>query len=255
LIGKILVVARGHPELTAGGAELAAYALFRNLQEIPSVRANFLAWTGSPAYRRGGTPFSVFRGRPDETLFWTDSFDHFLFSQPTDIVDQFAFLLRRIAPDVIHLHHYSKIGLEFVALARHLLPDVRIIVTLHEYLAICHHYGQMVKTGSRALCFEATPHDCAACFTDIAPTEFLLRKLFIQAHFAKVDLFIAPSRFLRDRYIAWGLPEWQIVLLENGTPKFSPPAPRPLAKGEGRRAKGEGRRPRDFRVLRSDQPL
>ena len=231
---KILIVAHGHPELNPGGAEIAAYAIFKTLQGIEGKQPCFLAWTGGAAQRRGGTPFSAFRGRPDEILFYADVFDHFLFSQPSDIIDQFAILLRRIAPDIIHLHHYSKIGLEFIALARRLRPDVRIVVTLHEYLGICHNYGQMTKTGSNALCYEASPHECTACFPAVPPTEFLLRRNFIRAHFDKVDVFVAPSDFLRARYIAWGLPEWQIVTLGNGTPAVTPPPPRPLRQGEGR---------------------
>jgi glycosyltransferase involved in cell wall biosynthesis len=231
---RILVVSHGHPELNPGGAEFAAYAIFQALQRMPDVEAFFLAWTGNAAQRRGGTPFATFRGRADEILFCTDTFDHFLFSQPTDIVDQFALLLRRVAPDVIHLHHFSKIGLEFIALARRINPDVRIIVTLHEYLAICNNYGQMIKANSQALCYEASPHECATCFKDIPASEFLLRQKFIQAHFEMVDLFVAPSEFLRQRYIAWGLPAWQIVLLDNPMPTVEPPPPRPRAEGEGR---------------------
>jgi glycosyltransferase involved in cell wall biosynthesis len=231
---RILIVSHGHPELSPGGAEFAAYSVFQALQRTPDIEAVFLAWTGGAAQRRGGTPFATFRGRTDEILFCTDTFDHFLFSQPTDIVDQFALLLRRVAPDVIHLHHFSKIGLEFIALARRINPDVRIMITLHEYLAICNNYGQMIKTNSHALCYEASPHDCAGCFKDIPAAEFLLRQKFIQSHFEMVDLFIAPSEFLRQRYIAWGLPAWQIVLLDNGTPAVEPPRPRQRAQGEGR---------------------
>ena len=231
---KILGVAHCHPELSRGGAEIAAYAVFQALQKRPGINPTFLAWTAGAAVRHGGTPFITFRGRPDEILFHTDVFDHFLFSQPTDVIDQFSLFLKRVAPDVIHAHHYSKVGLEFIALARRINPSVRIIVTLHEYLAICHNYGQMIKTGSGTLCYEASPQDCASCFPDIASTEFLLRKRFIQAHFEKVDLFIAPSMFLRDRYIAWGLPSWQIEVLENGIPTVPLGAARPLRHNEGR---------------------
>lgn len=230
----ILIAAHGHPDLSAGGAELAAYALFRQLQRCDGVKPYFLAWADAAPHRRGGTPFSAFRGRPDEILFVTDAFDHFLFSQPTDLVDQFAVLLRRIMPDVVHLHHYSRIGLEFIALVRRINPSARIVVTLHEYLALCHNHGQMVKTGTLALCETAHPQDCAACFRDIAPSDFLLRALFIKSHFEKVDLFIAPSNFLRQRYIDWGLPPWQIVYQENGT-TAAEPAVRPRIRAAGER--------------------
>jgi glycosyltransferase involved in cell wall biosynthesis len=149
-------------------------------------------------------------------------------------MEHFAFLLRRIRPDVVHLHHYTRIGLEFIAIVRQIRPHARILVTLHEYLALCHHHGQMIKTGTGALCDNADPNACAACFPEIAPADFLLRSLFIKSHFDKVDLFIAPSRFLRQRYIDWGLPAWQVTVLDNGTPPVEPPPPRPLRESERR---------------------
>ena len=196
----ILIVSHGHPELSAGGAEIAAYSLFQQLQQTNGVTPYFLAWAGDAVYRREGTPFSTFRGRSDEILFSADHFDHFLFSQPTYLVEHFTFLLQRIKPDIVHLHHYIRIGLEFVAIVRQIRPQARILVTLHEYLALCHAHGQMIKTGTGALCDDANPQDCATCFREIPPADFLLRSLFIKSHFDKVDLFIAPSKFLRHRY-------------------------------------------------------
>jgi glycosyltransferase involved in cell wall biosynthesis len=233
---RILIIAHGHPEQSPGGAEIVAYSLFKELKRTAAVEPCFLAWAGEAAPQRIGTPFSTFRGRNDELLFASSGFDHFWFVQPLDaaVLERFSYLLRLINPDVIHFHHYSKIGLEMIPLARSINPSIRIYVTLHEYLAICHNNGQMVKTGSCSLCHEANPADCSACFKDISPSEFLLRKLFIQAHFAKVDLLIAPSKFLRQRYLDWGVPSRRIVVLENGTPDCRPPPPRPCADGEPR---------------------
>jgi glycosyltransferase involved in cell wall biosynthesis len=231
---KVLIVSHEHPELSPGGAEIAAYLAFSGLKEIDDVEPFFLARTGDVAYRRSTTPFSVHRGRDSEVLFFTDDVDEFLFSQRSrGVIDGFAALLARIDPDVIHFHHYTGIGLELIALARRVNPKIRIIVTLHEFMAICHHNGQMIK-GTGQLCNKAAPQECTGCFKDIAPAQFFLRERFIKAHFEKVDLFISPSEFLRQRYIAWGLPSWQIVVLENGILPVSPPPPRPLAAGERR---------------------
>jgi len=230
----VLIVAHGHPELYPGGAELAAYALFKTLRDEASVRAHFLAWGGTAVSAHVGTPFASFRGRPDETMFHSDGFDHFLFSQAGADFARYAAFLRDLRPDVIHLHHYTRIGVEFIALARGLLSDVRVVVTLHEFLAICNNFGQMIKTDGRSLCEVATPQDCAICFPDRTAADFLLRKLFIMAHFDKVDVFISPSDFVRRRYIEWGIPEGKIVRIDNGTRAFPPPPARPLVAGEGR---------------------
>jgi glycosyltransferase involved in cell wall biosynthesis len=231
---RVLIVSHEHPELSPGGAEIAAYLAFSRLKEIDGVEPYFLARSGDPARQRS-TPFSTHRGRADEILFFSDQVDGFLFSQGSPLViEEFAALLARIRPHVLHFHHYAYIGLELIATARRVDPKIRVIVTLHEYLAICNYFGHMIKSPHLQLCNEASPHNCAGCFHEISADRFLLRERFIKAHFEKVDLFIAPSEFLRQRYIAWGLPAWQITVLENGTPPVQPPPPRPLADGERR---------------------
>jgi len=232
---RVLIVAHGHPDLNPGGAEIASYLLFRGLQQTAGIDAYYIARTGDASRRRGDTPFSLLRGRTNEILLFTEETDPFLFSQrSSDLINQFGALVTRIAPDVVHFHHYTQLGLELIAVIRRIAPHVRIIVTLHEYLAICHHYGQMVKTATMALCTRASPHDCAECFSSIAPSEFFRRGLFIRAHFEKVDLFVAPSEFLRQRYIDWGIPNWQIAVLDNVVLGVQPPPPRPLAPGDRR---------------------
>ena len=65
--------------------------------------------------------------------------------------------------------------------------------------------GQMLKTNGR-LCTVSSPAECAACFPDFTPGKFFLREKMFKAFFGFVDHFISPSRFLADRYIAWGVP-------------------------------------------------
>jgi glycosyltransferase involved in cell wall biosynthesis len=232
---RVLLISHGHPDLSPGGAEIASHLLFQGLRETPEVEAYYIAHTDEPARRRSATPFSGFRDRPNEIVFYSDPLDGFFFSQQSaEIIDHFARLFRELRPDVIHFHHYTGIGVELIALARRLVPNVKIIVTLHEFLAICQNFGQMVKTTNSALCSSASPHECNACFEDVPASEFFLRELFLKAHFEKVDLFVAPSEFLRQRYVSWGIPGWQIVTFDNGIAPVSPPRPRALAAGERR---------------------
>ena len=230
---KVLIVAHGHPELSRGGAEIASYRLFQALREEPGVEAFFLAATDERA-RQTAPPLSNFDGRPDEFLLYSGSVNRFLFSQRSgEAIAHFGGLLDRLKPDIVHFHHYMGLGLELIALTRRIRPETQILVTLHEFMAICHHYGQMVKPGG-ALCTAASPHQCAACFPDIAPDQFFLRQSFIQAHFAKVARFIAPSEFLRQRYVDWGLPSRLVAVVDNGLPPVAPVPPRPLGIGERR---------------------
>jgi glycosyltransferase involved in cell wall biosynthesis len=95
------------------------------------------------------------------------------------------------------------------------LPKAPILYTLHEFLPICNRDGQLVRT-SGELCLKESPRRCNECFPWIPKSAFYLRKRFIQSHFQNVDLFLAPSHFLRNRYLDWGIPEEKIVFEDYG---------------------------------------
>ena len=213
-MSRILVIAHGHPELSLGGGELAALQQCRQLRAL----GHQVLFVGREKglSGRGGTPFTV---RGEDVLFHSPNYDHFLHSQRAKwaIYKDFRSLVERFAPDVVHLHHYVHMGLEMIRELRKYSDTLPIVMTLHEYLAICHSHGQFVKT-SGALCYRSGPADCHGCFEDFSPQDFFLRESFIKSFFDLVDCFVCPSEFLLDRYAAWGLPREKLLLLENGQP-------------------------------------
>jgi glycosyltransferase involved in cell wall biosynthesis len=225
---RVLVVSHGHPAVTRGGAETAAYTLFRALCDVPGTQAFFLgAQRGRPEPCLGEPitqPFADAR----EYLYVGGAFDWFrLANHDPDFPRAFTALLHALRPDVLHMHHVLEFGVEAILLARRALPGLRIVLTLHEYLLICHHHGQMIKRPSRALCHRATPQDCHACFPDRAPSDFFLRTLYLRRFLDLVDEFVAPSRFLAARMVAWGLPAERVRFLPNLVAAGTPAPPRP----------------------------
>jgi hypothetical protein len=95
------------------------------------------------------------------------------------------------------------------------------VLTLHEYLLICAHFGQMVTKPDLALCDRASPQRCHRCYPELDPRSFFLRELWLKRFLHEVDLFIAPSRFLLERHVAWGLPRERFRVLENLLPPAS----------------------------------
>ena len=213
---RVLVMSHMDPRLSRGGAEIAAFQLYQELSTRPNLKTWFLSASAGKLPERLGVrlvqPFG-----PNEYVYVTQGFDHFLHANPDpEFPVEFTALLHEIRPDVVHLHHYTNFGVETLHLIRRALPAARIIVTLHEYLAICHHFGQMVKRASFALCSEASPRECHRCFPEVAEQEFFLRQLYLSRFLDEADAFIAPSRFLAQRYIEWGLPEGRFHVIENG---------------------------------------
>lgn len=158
----------------------------------------------------------------------------------------FERVLAEVRPDLVHVQ-----GLQFVggvsALAACARAGVRTVMTLHEYWWLCPRAGLMYDLAGRA-CERATPTECAAC-VDVYPIDrrrwsdeahggshaalgdrrwfaraLQGRQRDLAAAVAHVHRFIAPSRFLAERFVAAGFPREKLVVADYG---FPPPAARP----------------------------
>jgi glycosyltransferase involved in cell wall biosynthesis len=230
---NILVLCHGHPALQPGGTEIAAHALFRAMRDEGHDGLFVAGVSGLHRPASPGTPFQAIGDAADEMLMRTEAFDRFFLSQ-TDLHGiglEFARLLEEQRPDIVHIHHPLLIGVETIHLIRRVLPAARIVMTLHDYYAICAHEGLMRTTDGR-LCHAASPDACRRCLPERSATDFRLRELHLRAMYRLVDHFVAPSRFLADRYVAWGLAPAAITVLPNG---LAATLPAPHRKGARRR--------------------
>jgi glycosyltransferase involved in cell wall biosynthesis len=219
---KVLYILHNHPALSPGGSEAYAMQVYDALRGSEEFEPVVLARAGAPYTEattdHGGSPFAMVGDDPNQYLFYTSTFAEYssydvLMGKWWDkrIVTRYIrdFLVAQ-QPDVVHIQHTAFIGYDVVSAVRRALPDIPILYTLHEFVPICHHYGQMVRTGGRGLCDHASPRRCHECFPQHSPQQFFLREQFIKGHFSHVDTFLAPSRFLMERYVAWGIPAERI---------------------------------------------
>lgn len=221
---KVLYVAHNHPTLHPGGAEAYALELYEGMRETPGVEPVLLARIGSNVARQRvahpGTPFSSVNDDPNQYFVFTETehFDFFtLTSRDKSLYSQHLtnFLLAQ-RPDVVHLQHTHFVGVDLLSQIRRVLPDAKIVYTLHEFLPICHRDGQMVRSFSSELCGEASPRRCNECFPEISQQSFFLRERFVRGHFENVDLFLAPSAQLMEKYLRWGIEPERIEVEEYG---------------------------------------
>lgn len=228
---RILVVAHNHPELHPGGTEIFAHEL-AGAYRAEGCEVLFLGATN--AIHREPHPGTALQAVGEDVVLWSAHYDRFHMSQIDHYgtLQDLGTLLGEFRPDVIHVHHLMLIGAEFLTLARRLLPQASIVMTLHDYYPICHHDGLMVRP-DRQRCNGASPASCHGCFPEIGSDRFLLRERFIKTHLSAVDRFVAPSRFLRQRYVDWGVPGEKISVIANARPAREPA---PHRRTEGRRA-------------------
>ena len=216
---RVLLISLFHPEIVRGGAQQVAYELFDGLKRVPGVEPYLLAAIdpSHAAYYKSGACITGFDGRPGEFLFLSRNYDPWWHktSDPR-LLDAYAALLQDLQPDVVHFHHFLLLGLDLLSFTRQIMPQVRIVFTLHEFLAICHADGQMLRRHDQSLCVQASPARCSQCFPALSPEAFFLRTLWVKRHFSVVDRFTTPSRFMIEPFVTWGLARETITEVTNG---------------------------------------
>jgi len=221
---KVLYVLHNHPGVRPGGAEVYALELYKAMRLSDEFEPVLLARTGPPmsqsAQNHAGTVFTAVSQDANEHLVYTEAanFDWF-YGSPRGkgiFTEQYHRFLETYKPDVVHFQHTLYLGYDMILQTRRTLPHAGTVYTFHEYIPICHRDGQMLLTRTDELCQDSSPRRCHECFPEISPQAFFMRKRFIQSHFSLVDLFVAPSRFLLERYVEWGIPRAKIRLEDYG---------------------------------------
>lgn len=210
---KVITVVHGHPSLHKGGGEVAAYALHQMLLE-DGHESVFVGWNG----RHAAPEVSALERFDTNNYLLNTATEYFHFSSTSSNLEHaLELLINKHQPDVIHFHHYIHIGIEAAAVVKRLSPRTKVVLTLHEYLAICANNGQLL-TKSNVVCLNSAPKNCVRCFPQHTEASFFMRKMAITSALSYVDHFISPSEFLRDKYIQWGLAESKIHSIENPLP-------------------------------------
>ncbi len=153
----------------------------------------------------------------------------------TGIDQRFAEVLDRVKPDVVHVGHLNHLSTSLLREAA--LREVPIVFTLHDYWLMCPR-GQFMQTFPEepgnlwAACSGQEDRKCAErCYAryfsgaddehtaDVAYwSDWVGRRMrHVREMTELVDLFVAPARYLHDRFRDdFGLPESKLVYLDYG---------------------------------------
>lgn len=150
--------------------------------------------------------------------------------------DNFADLVKKLNPDIAHIGHVNHLSTGLVDELNRL--KIPIIYTLHDFWLMCPR-GQFLtrsigNENNFQLCQKQDDKKCATdCYKvyfsgreenenkDIEHWSTWVHQRMIEtkAIINKVDLFIAPSNYLRDRFMNdFGVPENKIIYLDYGFP-------------------------------------
>jgi glycosyltransferase involved in cell wall biosynthesis len=237
---KILFISHNHPEIRPGGAEGYALDVYEGVRDAGEFDPVLLSRSGPPisigTRYHEGRPITLVNDDPHQYFFYTDmsEWDWVFGRSPrkSALTRFFREFLLEQKPDLVHFQHTMYMGYDILRVTRNTLPDVPIVYTLHEYLPICHHNGQLVRTTDGSLCDHDSPRRCHECFPRISQQTFFMRKRFVQSQFSTVDLFVTPSAWAREQYVRWGIPPERIVHEPHG---FAPAKPLPERSAAGDR--------------------
>ena len=139
-------------------------------------------------------------------------------------------VLDLVQPDVVHIQHLHLHSIGYIEILKR--RGLKVVFTLHEFITMCHRNGQLLRE-NLVLCEGPEPEECARCArmwpmpargfnfgrseNELRAHAVEQRRREVQAGLDQVDLFLSPSRFLRNKYIEYGLvrPE-RILYSDNG---------------------------------------
>lgn len=149
--------------------------------------------------------------------------------------DRFSEVLAEVQPDVVHIGHLNHLSTSLVRRAA--VAGIPVVFTLHDYWLMCPR-GQFMQmfpedpTNLWAACDGQDDRKCAErCYAryfsgdpeaheqDVGVwSSWVNRRMAHVREMAElVDVFIAPARYLRDRFIRdFGLPTSKVVYLDYG---------------------------------------
>ncbi len=150
--------------------------------------------------------------------------------------DNFSELVKKLNPDIAHIGHVNHLSTGLIDELNKL--KIPIVYTLHDFWLMCPRGQFLTRSIGNENNFQlCEKQDDKKCATDCYKVYFSGQEVYqtkeienwsswihqrmieTKAVIKKVDLFIAPSNYLRDRFINdFGVPENKIIYLDYGFP-------------------------------------
>ncbi len=216
---RLLVLSHGHPLYSKGGGEHAAYALHQSIGALQGWQSLLVA--AAPDSQQFSVDQLDFLQDDPTTCLVAPTPDWLLFESvfPLGHSSKLKHLVVEWSPDVVHVHHFHRLGLDVVLALRQWCPKARLVFTLHEFLMLCPYQGQLL-TAEGALCLGPSLEGCSCCLPNQDSSDLELRDGLMRALLRSVDVFMAPSRFLADRFRSWARDKCNVRVVPNCPPLF-----------------------------------
>lgn len=132
---------------------------------------------------------------------------------------QFEKIINDFQPEIIHIHNiYHQISPSILTVAKKY--KIPVVMHLHDYKLLCPNYKMYNSQGICEKCRGEKYYNCAKykCVKNsrmksiLAMLEMYLHHKILKIYEQNVDLFIAPSEFLKNKAIEWGINKQKIIV-------------------------------------------
>ncbi len=219
---------------SSGGTQLHCYYLARELSRDHQIA---IFCRGADPARKDYQLFSSeYKGlKVTRINYLARDFDSFTRAYINPKIErEFGKYLDSFKPDLVHIHHLAYLSSTLIKLVKD--RDLPLVMTLHDYSAICPR-GQMIRD-DLTVCEVVKRDDCIKC---LKPQWQGVRKLRPQTlrgllslrtgqrlleefedkmkeMLRLVDILIAPSDFLRRKFLEYGVPSEKLMTVAHGLP-------------------------------------
>ncbi|MSP11734.1 MAG: glycosyltransferase [Chloroflexi bacterium] len=246
---RIAFVVHKFPPDSLGGTEIYSWSLARALVAAGHEVHVFYPLSGlSPAEAhtqesKGDRPgIYLWRAPLPTTRLAEDPIRQFWHTfRDAAIESDYQEFLAHVQPHILHFQHVQGVSARLIELSgqmRQLSADgareysrsrpIPKLVTLHDYWYFCAN-SQLIRP-DHSVCQEGPRMgwncvDCGTARADLhwlralrplVALPFAYRNHYLRRMVSQVDLFLAPSEFLRQQYIRQGFPAERILTIENG---------------------------------------
>ncbi|RUM58804.1 MAG: hypothetical protein DSY60_01000 [Persephonella sp.] len=213
---KILQVIHGFPPYYMAGSEVYTYNLTNELSKNNEV---FI-------FTRIENPFM----KPFETIEEKiKNLNIYRINNPTpeysierkylnkNIDKIFEEFLAKIKPDIVHIQHLSHLSTNIVNIVKDY--NIPIVFTIHDFWMFCLR-GQLL-TRDYQICKGPDEKECISCLWYLNTNEqnFSTYKKHMEEIINKINIFLAPSKTVRDFFIRNGINENKVILSKYGFDK------------------------------------
>ncbi len=211
---KILQVIHGFPPYYMAGSEVYTYNLTKELSKnhevyvFTRIENPFL-----PAYEYIDEVYKGLKirriNKPQRDYSLEDKY------KDSNIDHLYRQYVKKINPDIVHIQHLSHLSTNIINITKDEL-DIPIVFTIHDFWMYCVR-GQLIQSNN-TICNGPEIKKCSNClyYLHTNPEEVRKYREHMENIIRKIDIFLAPSKFIKQFYEKMNVPSERIVYSRYG---------------------------------------